>query len=109
MAYRIEADSIGTKEVPVEAYYGVQSMRGTENFQITGQKMQPEFINSMAEIKKACAICNHMVGELDEKIKDAICFSLNSIKMQDLTECKLRGHASPLDKVLFNSKMQRAT
>lgn len=44
-----------------------------------------------------------------EKIKDAICFSLNSIKMQDLTECKLRGHASPLDKVLFNSKMQRAT
>lgn len=44
-----------------------------------------------------------------EKIKDAICFSLNSIKMQDLTECKLRGHATPLDKVLFNSKMQRAT
>ena len=44
-----------------------------------------------------------------EKIKDAICFSLNSIKMQDLSECKLRGHASPLDKVLFNSKMQRAT
>ena len=44
-----------------------------------------------------------------DKIKDAICFSLNSIKMQDLTECKLRGHASPLDKILFNSKMQRAT
>ena len=44
-----------------------------------------------------------------DKIKDAICFSLNSIKMQDLTECKLRGHASPLDKVLFNSKMQRET
>ena len=44
-----------------------------------------------------------------EKIKDAIAFSLNSIKMQDLSECKLRGHASPLDKVLFNSKMQRAT
>ena len=44
-----------------------------------------------------------------EKIKDAICFSLNSIKMQDLSECKLRGHATPLDKVLFNSKMQRAT
>ena len=44
-----------------------------------------------------------------DKIKDAIAFSLNSIKMQDLSECKLRGHASPLDKVLFNSKMQRAT
>ena len=44
-----------------------------------------------------------------DKIKDAIAFSLNSIKMQDLSVCKLRGHASPLDKVLFNSKMQRAT
>lgn len=44
-----------------------------------------------------------------EKIKDAVAFSLNSIKMQDLSVCKLRGHASPLDKVLFNSKMQRAT
>ncbi|MGN1157966.1 MAG: peptidase M3, partial [Agathobacter sp.] len=44
-----------------------------------------------------------------DKIKDAIAFALNSIKMQDLSECKLRGHASPLDKVLFNSKMQRAT
>ena len=90
MAYRIEADSIGTKEVPVEAYYGVQSMRGTENFQITGQKMQPEFINSMAEIKKACAICNNMVGELDEKIKDAICQACDEIvegKLHDQFLC----------------------
>ena len=73
MSYRIEADSIGTKQVPKEAYYGVQSLRGCENFQITGQRLRPEFIKSLAEIKKACAICNHAVGELDEKIKDAIC------------------------------------
>lgn len=44
-----------------------------------------------------------------DKIKDAVAFSLNSIKMQDLSECKLRGYASPLDKVLYRSKMQRAT
>ena len=36
MQMRIEADSIGTREVPVNAYYGVQSLRGAENFQITG-------------------------------------------------------------------------
>ena len=48
MEYRIEKDSIGEKQVPVDAYYGVQSMRGCENFHITGQRMQPEFINSMA-------------------------------------------------------------
>ena len=44
-----------------------------------------------------------------DKIKDAVAFSLNSIKMQDISACEMRGHASPLDKVLFNSKMQRAT
>ncbi len=44
-----------------------------------------------------------------DKIKDAVAFSLNSIKMQDLSECKLRGYDSPLDKVLIRSKMQRAT
>ncbi len=44
-----------------------------------------------------------------DKIKDAVAFSLNSIKMQDISACEMRGHASPLDKVLFNSKMQRDT
>lgn len=73
MSYRIESDSIGTKQVPSDAYYGVQSLRGYENFQITGQRLRPEFINSLAQIKKACAICNHSVGELDTKRKDAIC------------------------------------
>ena len=57
MMYRVEKDSIGEKQVPVEAYYGVQSLRGCENFQITGQRLKKEFIESLAEIKKACAIC----------------------------------------------------
>ena len=70
--YRIEKDSIGTKQVPFEAYYGVQSLRGCENFQITGQRLRSEFIDSMAQIKKACAICNYNVGELEANIKDAI-------------------------------------
>ena len=55
--YRIEQDSIGEKQVPIDAYYGVQSLRGCENFQITGQRLRPEFIISLAQIKKACAIC----------------------------------------------------
>ena len=73
MQYRIESDSIGQKQVPVEAYYGVQSLRGCENFQITGQRLRKEFIESLAQIKKACAICNHQVGQLDAAITDAIC------------------------------------
>lgn len=70
--YRVEKDSIGTMNVPGEVYYGVQSLRGYNNFQITGQRLRPEFIESLVQIKKACAICNHRVGELDGKIKDAI-------------------------------------
>ncbi len=73
MLYRVEKDSIGSKNVPIDAYYGVQSLRGFENFQITGQRLRTEFINSLAEIKKTCAICNHSVGELDTRMKDAIC------------------------------------
>ena len=44
-----------------------------------------------------------------EKIKDSIAYSLNSIKMQDLTVSKLRRYASPLDRVLYRSRMERAT
>ena len=88
--YRIEKDSIGTKQVPVDAYYGVQSLRGCENFQITGQRLRPEFIESMAQIKKACAICNFNVGELDEKRKDAIiavCDEILEGKLHDQFIC----------------------
>ena len=72
MKFRTENDSIGSRQVPAEAYYGVQSLRGSENFRITGQRLRPEFIESMAQIKKACTICNHAVGELDGRITDAI-------------------------------------
>ncbi len=68
----MEHDSIGEKEVPEEAYYGIQTLRAYENFYITGLKMHPELINSVAQIKKAAAITNFEVGELDKKIADAI-------------------------------------
>jgi len=70
--FRIESDSIGVKEVPEDVYYGVQSLRAAENFHITGLNMHPELINSLAYIKKACAITNCEVGILDKKIASAI-------------------------------------
>ena len=48
--YRKETDSIGVKDVPKEAYYGVQSLRAAENFRITGLHIHPEMIRSMADI-----------------------------------------------------------
>ena len=79
MHTRTEHDSIGSRQVPVNAYYGVQSLRGAENFLITGQQLRPEFIVAMAQIKKACAICNHKVGQLDAPRKDAIIAACDEI------------------------------
>ncbi|GLC30807.1 aspartate ammonia-lyase [Clostridium omnivorum] len=72
MGFRTESDSIGTKEVPKTAYYGVQTLRAAENFNITGLKLHMEFVNSLAQIKKASAIANREVGLLDRNIETAI-------------------------------------
>ena len=70
--FRIERDSIGEKQVPVDAYYGVQSLRAKENFKISGKKVHPEFISSIAEVKKAAAIANKNSGALSADRADAI-------------------------------------
>ena len=49
---RLEADSIGTMEVPAEAYYGVQALRAKQNFPITGTKLHPVFIRNRHRLKK---------------------------------------------------------
>ena len=70
--FRIESDSIGEKQIPIDAYYGVQSLRAKENFKISGRKVHPEFIKSIVETKKASAIANKNSGALKEEIADAI-------------------------------------
>ena len=72
MEFRVEKDSIGTKDVPENVYYGVQSLRAAENFHITGLNMHPEIINSLAYIKKAAAITNCEAGLLDRRRTQAI-------------------------------------
>lgn len=70
--YRSESDSIGSKNIPQSAYYGVQSQRAAENFHITGLSLHPEIINSLAYIKKACAFTNCEAGLLGKKKTVAI-------------------------------------
>jgi len=70
--FRAESDSIGTKQIPKDAYYGVQSLRAMENFSITGGKLHVQMINALALLKKACAITNANAGVLDAHIADAI-------------------------------------
>ena len=72
MEFRVEKDSIGTKDVPENVYYGVESLRAAENFHITGLNLHPEIINSLAYIKKAAAITNCEAGLLDKRRTQAI-------------------------------------
>jgi aspartate ammonia-lyase len=84
--YRSESDSIGSKNIPQSAYYGVQSLRGAENFHITGLSLHPEIINSLAYIKKACAITNCEAGLLNKKKTAAIVQACDEILSGKLHE-----------------------
>ena len=69
---RMESDSIGTMEVPKEAYYGVQALRAKQNFPITGQSLHPVFIRNLAKVKKAAAQSNRNALALPADKAEAI-------------------------------------
>lgn len=69
---RKEHDFLGELEVADDVYYGVQTTRAIENFKITGQHLDPDFIKSIAEVKKAAALANMSTGRLDKKIGDLL-------------------------------------
>ncbi len=74
MGYRIEKDFLGEKQVPDDAYYGVQTLRGKENFLISNMPVsrEPNFVKAFGYVKKAAALANRDLGVLDAKIADAI-------------------------------------
>jgi len=72
MAARIEKDSLGQKEVPADAYYGLQSVRAMENFPISGLRKHPRMVEAMAMVKKAAAFANAELGLLKPEVGKAI-------------------------------------
>ena len=73
-AVRVEHDLLGEKEVPADAYYGVQTARALENFQISGRTISeyPDLVNAWAYVKMAAAMANTDVGKMDAETRDAI-------------------------------------
>ena len=63
-AVRLEHDLIGEREVPTDAYYGIQTLRATENFNITSIKVGdfPNLVRALAMVKKASARANAKLG-----------------------------------------------
>ena len=70
--YRVEEDLLGKKEVPASAYYGIQTVRARENFNITGYTIDKELIVAIAKVKKAAALANMEIDRLDRTIGQAI-------------------------------------
>jgi aspartate ammonia-lyase len=85
---RTERDFLGAREIPSDAYYGVQTQRGMDNFRITGVPMsaEPEFVRAFGYVKKAAALANRDLKVLDAAVADAIvvaCDKLIAGEMRD--------------------------
>jgi aspartate ammonia-lyase len=88
MGYRIEKDFLGEKQIPDDAYYGIQTLRGKENFTITGMPMsrEPYFVKAFGYVKKAAAMANRDLGVLDPKIADAIIRACDRVIAGDMND-----------------------
>ncbi len=73
-ATRTEHDLLGNKEVPNEVYYGIQTLRAIENFDITGVPLNfyPDIVRAFAMVKQAAVRANYALGLLDEELANAI-------------------------------------
>src|SRR5262245_62078207 len=71
---RVEKDLLGEKQIPADAYYGVQTARALENFQISGVLINhyPGFVEAWAMVKLAAARANTDVGAMKKERLDAI-------------------------------------
>ena len=85
-----------TSSVKVEYDGGITNLSAIRNL---AYDPDPAVRKSAYEAELACY----------DKIKDSVAFALNSIKMQVINECQVRGYASPLDKALYQSRMKRET
>lgn len=85
---RAEHDLIGEREVPVEVYWGVHTLRALENFPITGIPIaeSPFLVEALAAVKQAAATANHRLGLLDDQRYDAIRMACEEIRAGELRD-----------------------
>lgn len=79
MEYRIEHDTMGEVRVPANHYWGAQTQRSHENFPIGTETIPREVIRAFAILKKAAALANSKLGNLDQKRTDAIAAACDEI------------------------------
>jgi aspartate ammonia-lyase len=69
---RVEKDSLGSREIPADVYYGIQTVRAMENYPISGMRAHPTLIRAFGMVKQAAAEANRELGLLDDKRSRAI-------------------------------------
>ncbi|WP_040949932.1 class II fumarate hydratase [Gorillibacterium massiliense] len=79
MDYRIEKDTMGEIRVPADKLWGAQTQRSSENFRIGSEKMPLDVIRAFADLKKAAAVANRKLGNLDPEKADAISVAADEI------------------------------
>lgn len=91
---RYESDSLGSLPIPEDAYYGVHTERGRQNFAVSGITLGhfPQFIAGMVMIKKAAALANAEIGALPTATARAICQAAD-----DVLEGKIKPNQFPVD------------
>jgi len=80
-ATRTEEDLLGVREVPLEAYWGIHTLRAMENFRISGSVVGDEeaFVRGMVQVKKASALANSDLGALDPEVAGAIVWACDQV------------------------------
>jgi len=75
LTMRSETDLLGSMQISNNAYYGIQTQRAMDNFQLSGKKLKqyPELIQALAQVKAACAQANNKQNLLDNDKTNAIC------------------------------------
>jgi aspartate ammonia-lyase len=73
-AFRVEHDLLGDRQVPAAAYYGIQTMRARENYQVTGIPLShfPNLVRALAMVKKAAAMANADMSLIPSDVRGAI-------------------------------------
>ena len=86
MEFRIEKDTMGEVQVPSDKYWGAQTQRSLQNFEIGDEKMPLEIVYGFAHLKKACALVNNELERLDEEKTLAIAKAAESVIHSELDD-----------------------
>ncbi|MCI1823405.1 MAG: lyase family protein, partial [Megasphaera sp.] len=86
MEYRIEKDSMGEIKVPSDKLWGAQTQRSFENFRIGTEKIPLEMVGVFGYLKKAAAVVNEELGEIDTDRANAIIAACDEVQMHKLDD-----------------------